>query len=35
MSLNTWPEHVRTPLKAAIKARNAGDWARSETYFQK
>ncbi|KAI9632409.1 uncharacterized protein MKK02DRAFT_30228 [Dioszegia hungarica] len=34
-SLQTWPEHIRTPLKAAIKARNAGDWARSETYFQK
>jgi hypothetical protein len=34
-SLQTWPEQVRTPLKAAIKARNSGDFDRSETYFRK
>lgn len=30
-----WPEPVRTPLKAALKARNRGDYDRSEVYFQK
>lgn len=34
-SLQTWPEQVRTPLKAAIKARNSGDFDRSESYFRK
>ncbi|KAK4686058.1 hypothetical protein P7C73_g4073, partial [Tremellales sp. Uapishka_1] len=33
--LDTWPTQVRTPLKAAIKARNSGDYDRSETYFRK
>jgi hypothetical protein len=34
-TLDTWPEPIRTPLKAAIKAKNRGDWERSETYFRK
>lgn len=34
-SLQTWPEPIRTPLKAALKARNSGDYDRSEAYFRK
>lgn len=34
-SLQTWPEPVRTPLKAALKAKNRGDYDRAEAYFRK
>ncbi|EIW69057.1 hypothetical protein TREMEDRAFT_68940 [Tremella mesenterica DSM 1558] len=34
-SLSTWPEPVRTPLKAALKARNRGDIELAERYFKK
>ncbi|KAL7419671.1 cyclin-like protein interacting with PHO85 [Cryptotrichosporon argae] len=34
-SLSTWPEPVRTPLKAALKARNRGDYDVARQYFEK
>lgn len=34
-SLNTWPQELRTDLRAALKAKNRGEFARSEKYFQR
>lgn len=34
-SLQSWPEPIRSPLKSALKAKQSGDYDRSEAYFRK